>query len=783
MWPVQYQRHGLAGQHDSFSVAANPTMTGAGLLNVTQLAIHNWTNLTDNMTGGTMTVGSGGIVNTGQGNNYFNAGATTIGATAPWSSSMPMTLNDAATGTTFDTTGGNITLSGALGGGGALNKAGAGTLTLTTANSYAGGTTVSGGTLQLGNALALGATTAGVTVNGGVLGLSSYNVTVGAVTLTSGMIAGTGTLTGTSYNVQSGLVNVVLAGSNVALTESNGGTTVLNDANTYGGGTTVSGGVLQLGNAGALGSGGLIVNGGSLDLSGNTVSVPSFGSGFSNAGVVTNNGAFSAVFTVNQSTGTAYHGQINDGQSTVALVKTGSGTIALLGADNYSGGTTLQSGGINVGNVNALGNGGLTVNGGTLDLGGYSPVSVSSLSGTGGLIANSNGASKLSIFTVNQSSNTAYSGQISDGTYGITLVKQGSGMLTLSGNNTYSNGTNVLFGTLQLGNTGALGSGALAVNGGTLDLAGYSVTVPSFSGAGGAVTNSGAANASLTVNQAGVTNDLGQIADGPTNTTALVKQGSGMLVLSGANIYSGGTTISGGTLQLNAINALGTGGLTANGGVVDLNGNVLLLTNTNAFNNTNALTSLSGSGGVITDNLSTGYPFFDVNQSVNTIFGGSFQVGAAGGQLVLDKYGSGSLTLAGNEHPPHGQGLRRRHPAHRPDRQPLHLRNVRLQHQHSGDRRPGDAGGLGQWQVNDQSTLSGSGTLDVTAKRHGTGLQQHVAQHLRRRDRRQRRQCGRERLQRPVDAFRRQQQLLGRHDAQRRRAWASITTVPWARAP
>ena len=263
-----------------------------------------------------------------------------------------------------------------------------------------------------------------------------------------------------------------------------------------------------------------------------------------------------------------------------------------------------------LGNNNALGssNGALTVNGGTLDLAAYSPT-VGNLSGTG-LITNINGGASTVSLTVNQSANTSFIGQIADGaTYGvgvIALVKSGSGTLTLANANAYSGGTTVQAGELQLANAAALGTGVLAINGGTLDLGGYGVTVPSFSGSGGLVTNSVAANIALIVSQSINTNYSGQLADGG-GTLALVKQGNGMLTLgptSAPSTYSGGTTVQGGTLQLNvnAINALGTGGLTANGGLVDLHGNSLLLTNTNAYNNTNALTSLSGSGGAITDN-------------------------------------------------------------------------------------------------------------------------------------------------------------------------------------
>ena len=263
-----------------FSVGASPTMTGAGLLNVTSLTVHNWTNLSDAMTGGTMTVGSGGIVNTGQGNNYFNAGATTIGATAPWSSSMGIGLTDATTGTTFDTTGGNITLSGGLNGSGILHKAGPGTLYLSGANSYTGATSVNNGTLQIGTGGSTGSlsTSSSITDNG-VLAFNRNNTAVQGTDFSSSPIAGSG-----------------------ALVQMGPGMLVLNAANGYGGGT------LQLGNSSALPSNGaLAVNNGTFDLAGYGVTVPSF-SGAGGGGVVTNSGGTLATLSVNQTGNTTFNG-------------------------------------------------------------------------------------------------------------------------------------------------------------------------------------------------------------------------------------------------------------------------------------------------------------------------------------------------------------------------------------------------------------------------------------------------------------------------------------------
>ncbi len=120
------------------------------------------------------------------------------------------------------------------------------------------------------------------------------------------------------------------------------------------------------------------------------------------------------------------------------------------------------------------------------------------------------------VFTANTASNTSnrYSGVLSN----LSLIKSGSGTLTLSGANTYSGATTVSAGTLSV--TGTLGSGTYAGN----------------------IANSATLAMGSSSNQT-----LSGVISG---TGALTKSGSGTLTLSGANTYSGATTISAGTLSL-----------------------------------------------------------------------------------------------------------------------------------------------------------------------------------------------------------------------------------------
>lgn len=152
-----------------------------------------------------------------------------------------------------------------------LVKDGTGTWTLGAANTYTGGTTINQGTLALGANERL-ADTGAVNVNGGTFAMSTFNETVGAVTLTNGSITGTGTLTGTSYGVQNGNISANLAGSGVAMNKTTAGVVVLTGANTFTGATTISGGTLTAGAANALGgtSNVTIQTGGTLLLAGAT---------------------------------------------------------------------------------------------------------------------------------------------------------------------------------------------------------------------------------------------------------------------------------------------------------------------------------------------------------------------------------------------------------------------------------------------------------------------------------------------------------------------------------
>lgn len=125
-------------------------------------------------------------------------------------------------GGTVDTDGKNVALNGVISGNGALTKTGGGTLTLTQDNTYTGTTTLSEGTVQLGNGGEQGSIVGDI-VNNAVLQINRANL----LTL-PGDISGTGQLW------QQGTGTTVLSGRNTysGLTRVQSGTLLASGANT-----------------------------------------------------------------------------------------------------------------------------------------------------------------------------------------------------------------------------------------------------------------------------------------------------------------------------------------------------------------------------------------------------------------------------------------------------------------------------------------------------------------------------------------------------------------------
>jgi fibronectin-binding autotransporter adhesin len=186
----------------------------------------------------------------------------------------------------------------------------------------------------------------------------------------------------------------------------------------------------------------------------------------------------------------------------------------------------------------------------------------------------------------------SFSGNLADtGANILSVAKNGTSRVLLSGNNTYTGPTTVSAGTLQAGSTTAFSpnSAFTVASGATLSLNNFNETIGSLAGAG-TVTNGGAAARTLTTGGDNTSTLFsGVIQNGAAGSTSLTKVGTGTFVLSGANTYTGTTMISAGTLQI------GNGGASGSilGDVID--------DATLAFNRSNSFTfggMVSGSGDV-----------------------------------------------------------------------------------------------------------------------------------------------------------------------------------------
>jgi outer membrane autotransporter protein len=213
------------------------------------------------------------------------------------------------------------------------------------------------------------------------------------------------------------------------------------------------------------------------------------------------------------------------------LIKIGTGTLTLSGANTYTGPTMVNAGTLQAGAVNAFSSASAftVASGATLDLAGFDQT-VGSLAGVGNVTLGS-----ATLTTNGDGSDTTFSGTIS-GSGG--LVKVGEGTLTLSGNNSYTGGTLLNEGTLAVGSSRALGTGTLTLADGTTLQAAAD---------GLALANAVRLLGDTTVDTQSNTLTL----SGPiSGTGGLDKIGSGTLTLTGASTYTGDTNVNEGVLNV-----------------------------------------------------------------------------------------------------------------------------------------------------------------------------------------------------------------------------------------
>jgi len=248
---------------------------------------------------------------------------------------------------------------------GGIAKAGSGVLTLGAANSYSGTTSVSLGTLRLGNAAALGANNSTVmSLTGGTLDLAGFDATLNAPTLSSGSITlGGGNLTLGLTGGGVTMASVISGSGNV--TKDGAGALIVNAPSTYSGDTTLADGSIQGGAVndflptntvlrfGATANDRwLTLQGRSQTLAGLTDAAATGGSRIvESATEGTSNSPATLSLDVAAEASFVFGGSLRDaaGEATnslLALVKNGQGTQVLSGDNTYNGTTTVSAGGL-----------------------------------------------------------------------------------------------------------------------------------------------------------------------------------------------------------------------------------------------------------------------------------------------------------------------------------------------------------------------------------------------------------------------------------------------------
>jgi autotransporter-associated beta strand protein len=656
--------------------AVNFTSTGTGY-DLTASNIANALTLMSTATG----AGSSAVASqVGSGNTQIDA-ALVFGAAA------------AATQQISQVNGGTLILNGPISSTNSitLNYAGGGTITINGANSNTGSSVqTAGSNIIIGNSAAFGTSTLILNSSNGKLtaGINlvganaianavvwNANATLGNSGANGFEFSGTQDLGGAARTINSSASagvtfdNVISndAGGGLTIITANGSAVTLKGANTYTGITTISGSggvsVSSIGLSGAAGnlgensvirlglatstSPGVLGYTGSGETTDRTIDLGSTTGGATidttgaTGGLVfssnfTASGAGAKTLTLQgNSNNNAINGVVVDSSGgATSLVKTGTGSWALGGANTYTGTTTLKNGTLSVGSLGTTGNPGNVGEASVIELGAgnnavtlnytgagettdhvldlqgtVGTVTIDTSAGTGPLVITGNvtatGAGSK-VLGLNGGNNDNIQGIISDNsaTNTTSILKAGGGNWILSGANTYSGGTTIRNGTLSVsslgnaGNPGNLGTNATI----TIGNAGQSGTL-AYTGAGETtdrVINLGGSAGGATIDTSNSTGPLiltsnftatgtgsktltlkggngdviqGAIVDNSLlNTTALNKTGSGTWNLSGANSYSGGTTVSNGTLRLTGANAtLGTGNVSVLSSATNLN--------------------------------------------------------------------------------------------------------------------------------------------------------------------------------------------------------------------
>ncbi|QOZ38065.1 hypothetical protein XH92_22900 [Bradyrhizobium sp. CCBAU 53421] len=428
-----------------------------------------------------------------------------------------------------------------------LAKTGLGTLTLTAANTYSGGTTVSGGLINFNAANNFGS--GNVTLNGGGLQWASGNTAD-----ISGRLNAIGSAGATlDYNGNAVTLATALTGSGgvTVANSGSGGALTFTAAESYYGATTVnSGAKLALSAFGSISNSSVVSVNGTFDISGSSSFLNRITTLAGGGSVALGNNAL--VITAGS---TEFSGAINGPGGTAGLEIAG-GTQTLSGVNGYVGATQIDAGAT----LALKGNGSIAnslvvtffapgAGGGTFDISQTnSGASVAGLFDLSGHSAVSLGGKTLTITGgVGVYTGVIQDGGIGGGTGGNVTIASG-GLARFGGANTYTGLTTInAGGQLDLMGGGSIASSKTIINNGTFDIssAGGGVSINGLSGTSTGVVNLGANT--LTFTNANGT-FAGAIRDGGAGGGVAIA--GGKEVLTGINGYTGATTVNGGTLEV-----------------------------------------------------------------------------------------------------------------------------------------------------------------------------------------------------------------------------------------
>ncbi|WAC19003.1 autotransporter-associated beta strand repeat-containing protein [Luteolibacter sp. SL250] len=571
---------------------------------------------------------------------------------------------------------------------------------------YLGGSTNTGQLLYTGagettdRGLNLAGTTGGGTINNSGSGLLKFT---GNVTATGAGIK-TLNLQGAGDGEISGVISDNSAANTTGVTKASSGTWTLSGANTYSGRTTIANGTLSVSSINSVAGGTassslgapITVDNGTIYLgsSGSTGQLLYTGtgettdrvinlSGTTGGGIITQNGTGLLKFSSNltttgngsksltlQGSGEGeFAGIISNSTSATSLIKSGTGTWTLSGANTYTGSTTVNDGILRLAGVGVINSGTLTMNGGQFDLNGTSQT-ITNLTGTGGAVTNGAAATSSTLNVTAASGN--YGGTLADGAGSLSFTKGGSGTLTLSGANSHSGLTTVSAGVLVVGHNTALGTtagGTTVSDGARVTLAdgvvvtGEAITITGQGGANGALqasaNSTGTWNGSVTTTgpEARIGAQIGGhlIINGNIDASArsVIIRTNGDASTSGADFDNTAVTFGGtytgsdiffyqGVLKLGASDRISDTTLITMG---TSSTNIRQRFDLNGFNDTIAGLAVSGSAAGSTHevtNSSATLSTLTLDSGTNRSFSGIVT-----GNLAVRKMGSNTVTFSG----------------------------------------------------------------------------------------------------------------------------------------